>query len=363
MCKIFLSLVLSYSIVLAVSFNIELKKGSWNLVGTPVDLNISTLNLDDLDVVWNYKDGYWYLNKDSRLYPKLETLKANSGFWIFPQRDHNISLVNTNTNDIVISRGWTMYSPVNDMVIDRDLNSSNIGIVWKYINGHWSAWDPNNLYLNANIPKAENLKVGQGAWVYAINDYMLNKQYVKVGNDNGVLFGGNFENISKNASDDIEDIWNISFKIDTSVDYSDFNIGVKFVKESSGAMGEIVFTGLNISNGVINNPSYIIIKGVKSDSTSGQTYFYDSYNPDDILSNSVALNNSILTLKLGTIMQKQTVTSEATFKAISNYNVKINSDKLLIDESKNISLGNLTDFDFSTNFENKNGLEGMIEIH
>ena len=61
-------------------------------------------------------------------------------------------------------------------------------------------------------------------------------------------------------------------------------------------------------------------------------------------------------------MQKQTLVSESSFKAISSYNIGINSDKLPIKNSKNISLGNLTSYDMGDAFDNKNGIEGEIVV-
>ena len=342
------------------SQSIEIKKSQWQLVGFPYNVTPTSLNLNIGDTIWTYNNGNWYCYKEgydlTGKCSKIENIEAGSGFWIYSNYDYTLSYVGVTSTEKEIKKGWNLITLLKNVAVNEYFNNSYTKSVWGYKENHWMLYTPENITING-ISTLTNIDLNQAVWVYATSDW----RYVYVGKDKTVLDNGNFKSVTKSSNDDIENIWNISFKIDT-INLNDFKIGVKFIKESTGAIGEIVLTGLNISNGTIDEPDYIIIDGTKSDGTSGSTYFFSGYNPDDILSNAVALNGNILTLKLGTIMKKQTIVSESTFKAISNYNIKINSDKLNIIGSKIISLGNITSFDVGDTFDNKKGIEGYINI-
>jgi len=355
--KYLLILLLSCSLY---AQSITLKRDTWSLVGFSYDIDLYQLGLDDNDTIWSYKDGKWYCYVEgydvSDICPTIENIEGGSGFWINSINDKSLTVDETTTpKEKEIKEGWNLISLSKSVTKDY-LNNSYTKIAWKYKNDKWSYYSPDNIIIDGPSILTD-IQESQALWVYAKSDW----QYVYLGNSKGVLDRGNFTSVTKSSTDNIEDIWNISFRVDSS-NLSDFKIGVKFVKESTGAIGELVFTGLNISNGEIDNPDFIIVYGSKSDGTSGSTYFYSGYNPDDILSNAISLNGDILTIKLGTIMQKQTLVSESSFKAISSYNIGINSDKLPIKNSKNISLGNLTSYDMGDAFDNKNGIEGEIVV-
>jgi len=339
--------------------SINLKKDTWRLVGFSYDIDLYQLGLDDNDTIWSYKDGNWSCYVEgydvSDICPTIGNIEGGSGFWIYSTNDKNITFEGTTPKEKEIKAGWNLITLSKSITKDY-LNNSYTKIAWKCKDDQWSYYSPDNIVVDG-FSTLTDIEETQAIWLYAKSDW----QYIYLGNSKGVLDNGNFTPVTKSSTDDIEDIWNISFKVDSS-NLNDFQIGVKFVKESTGAIGELVFTGLNISDGKIDDPDYILIRGVKSDGTSGGTYFYSKYNPDNILSNAIVLNGDILTLKLGTIMKKQTLVSESSFKAISSYNIGINSDKLTIKKSKIISLGNLSSFDMGDSFDNKQGIEGEIVV-
>jgi len=353
----FLFFLLFPLILLSESINIEKQK--WQLIGFPYDVNLSLLNLNSADIVWTYKNGNWYCyKKDYDLSGKcneIDLINGGAGFWFYTMFDNTLTVNDSTPKQPDIKAGWNLVTFGGEVSVADFFNNENVIAVWGYKNGKWFLYTPDNLVIDG-IETLTTIGSTDAVWVYAKND--LANEYVYVGNNISILNQGNFIKVVKNSSDDIEDIWNISFKIDTS-NVSDFNIGIKFVKESTGAIGELVFTGLSISNGVINTPTYIIVYGEKSNGDNGETYFYSKYNPNNILSNAVVLNGDILTLKLGTIMKEQSIVDESTFKALSNYNIKIVSDKLVIKESKTISLSSLTTYGYDFY---SNGLEGYIEI-
>jgi len=353
-----ISLFLFLSTILF-SQTIELKKKEWQLAGFSYDFAPNSLELKKGDTIWTYKDNKWFcFKKDYDVSGEctlIENIEAGSGFWIYSDYDNNITLNNNDPKVKDIKQGWNLVVFGKDIDVEEYFKNSYIKVLWSYKNGEWMLYTPDDIIINS-LSKLKNLESTQAVWVYATKNW----NYVNVGDEKTPLFKGDFNEVVKNSSDDIENIWNISFEIESG-DIKDFNIGVKLLK-ATGAMGELVFTGLNITDGKIDNPDSVIIYGVKSDGTSASTYFGGGYDPDDILPNSISLNGNILTLKLGTIIKKQTIVNEDTFKGVSNYNIKINSDKLKILESKTISLGNITTFDVGDIFDNKNGIEGNITI-
>lgn len=345
--------------VILFSQNIDIAKDRWQLIGSTYDLNLSQLNLNSADTIWTYMDGKWFCYKQdyetSNRCSSINFIEGGRGFWIYSIFDNTLTIDETNQRGMKLKSGWNLVTLGDNIVASDYFNDENILAVWGYKNGTWCLYTPDNITLNG-VEKLTTINSNDAVWIYVKNGWIENSVFA--GNFESFLNNGNFLKVEKKSSDNIENIWNISFKIDTS-NLSDFKIGIKFIKESSGAVGEVVFKGLNITDGKITDPSYIIIYGEKSNEDNGETYFYSNYNPNGILSNSITLNGDLLTLKLGTIMKVQSIVDESTFKAVSKYHIVIASDKLPIKESKTVSLNSLTTYNYSFN---SNGLEGYIEI-
>ena len=348
MWKIFLSLF--FVAVFGFSQTITLKANSWKLAGTPYDVAVSSLGLGNGDVIWSYDSGKWsvYVKGNSN-YQTLSTIKGGSGFWIVGKSDENISINSNQTKNRALVMGWNLVSTPEDK--NASYFNSSVKYIWTYRDGKWYLYDGTTKSYN-DIKKLITLKANEGAWIY----YLDPDNSIMVGNTPTALSDGNFSKVDKQSSDDVENIWNISFKV-KSLNTQAFNIGIKFKKIATGAMGEVVFKDLKITDGSISSPSYIIIHGIKSNGDEGET----NYNSGDIVTNSVSMSNGVVTLKLGYVMKKQTVVSDTKFKAISNYLVQIASSSDIIDNSKPISIGKLTSFLYD--FDNSNGIEGYIEIH
>ncbi|MEA2017995.1 MAG: hypothetical protein U9N59_06070 [Campylobacterota bacterium] len=364
MLKKLLIIASSVLILNAEVFNIELKKDSWNLVGTPIDLNISSLDLATNDILWQYKEQKWFTNLELDNYSKVETLNANEAFWVYSTSDKNISVNNTQNNTILNSllKGWNMYSPTTNIPLDTYFNSEDISIIWSYNDNNWSVWDPNNLYQDFNYTTAQDIKVGEGSWVFGKTNFI--------------------PKITKLSTDDVESIWNLSFEIDTNVDYNNLDIGVKFVKHENNEFGDydpdigkFIYDGISIVNEVISNPTAVLIEGTgdsdcKDESDDGidncsftQISQYDiGYDPNNILNNSIELNDNILTLKLGYIMMSQTTVSESSFKVATKYDIIITSnDQNLIKNSNIIAESfQIETMSKTINFTNTKGI--MVEM-
>ncbi|MEA2050938.1 MAG: hypothetical protein U9O56_09445 [Campylobacterota bacterium] len=172
---------------------------------------------------------------------------------------------------------------------------------------------------------------------------------------------GTIENKIKLSSDDIEDIWEISFKIDSDYNYTDFDIGVEFIKyedDGSNDKGEFVYTNLSITDGNISTPTELRVYGY-GDSGSGGTWFDTSYNPQQVLEKSITLDDNILSLNLGYVMKNQSAVSETTFKVKTTYDITIVASKPIFKYSSTKSL-ELINKKYS--FLNKYGMTSEIQI-
>lgn len=361
MIKIVFSLL--FSIVLfASSYTIDLKKNSWNLVGSASLTSVDSLNLGVNDRLWQYKNGIWSLSKAGTVYPEVKNLSDGDAFWIYSTTERSIALKNSDTTEKGVPSGWSMFSPNKNINVQKSFNNANIGVVWYYNGKVWSAWDSKLLYKANGITELNYVKAGQGLWVYSFSPFNLDGSEVSFGTTATTLISGDFVKVQKKSTQTLEEIWNLSFKINPQ-DTSSFSVGVKFVKQSSGAFGELVFQDMSIINGVVTKPKYIYLKGTKSNGDSGGTYFYSGYNPNKTLENALSLEGDKLFLNLGTIMKNQTLIGINTFKAISNFTLQVNVNGLTLLNSKDISLGNLTTHNYGTTFDNQNGIEGIIEIY
>lgn len=359
--KILFIFLVSIMGLYAKNITVSVKSGAWYLVGSAGDVDISSLNISSDDVLWSYKNGTWVTNQSYEGIANLTSLQAGDAFWMLSKTDKTLTLPVTTSSEYTFHNGWYMYSPNQDLTVDKSLNDSNISIVWRYKNGTWFAWDRDGKYAKYNIPKVETLRVGEGAWVLANGDFTtsLLQHPVIVGSKRTTLKDGSFTKVLKSSTQSVEDIWNISFEIDTK-NVSNFKIGIKFIKKSSGAFGEMVYSGLSINNGKLSGPTAIDISGTKSDGTSGGTYFDDSYDPHGLRAKSISLVGNRLTLKLGTIMANQTLISPNTFKSVSDYNITIVPTEINIVGGVTKTLSNLA---YLGEVYSGEGIVGDIEIH
>jgi len=163
------------------------------------------------------------------------------------------------------------------------------------------------------------------------------------------------------STDDIESIWNISLPVNIGVDYSDFNIGVRFIKsenDGSDDMGDFVYKNLTIKDNNISSPEKLDIYGY-GDSSSGGTWFDKDSNTDNVLENSLSLSGGTLNLNLGYVMKKQTVVSESKFKVATDYTLQIVATKPIFSDSTATSLKLISD---NYDFTNKQGVSGVLKI-
>lgn len=350
MSKIYIILFFIFTSVLSAQ-SIQLKNNEWHLIGTRNDINTSSLNLKLGDLLWKYDNSQWqYLRKGysyNLALSEMTSIKAGEGFWIKPSSDYNLSIPDSSFQNKTLQTGWNLLSPaVQDINLTQIYTTSQTPYAWSYENATWHLWQFDG------TKAFETVKLNQGYWLYYA------AQSISIGTKQTPLSKGTFTTVTHNSTANVEDIWNISFKV-TLQNITSFNIGIKFLKKSTGAYGEFIYAGLSLQNGVLTKPTYLFIKGQKGDGTTATTQFDNIYDPSNLRINSISLTGDILTLKLGTIMQNQTLAPASTFKAISDYNITIVPQTLAIVEGSSKTLTNLAGF--SNTFEGI-GISGDISI-
>jgi hypothetical protein len=119
--------------------------------------------------------------------------------------------------------------------------------------------------------------------------------------------------------------------IPTNNDVNNINIGIHIIKNEPQTIGDIVIKNISIKNNQITHIDALNIFGKKTSGTTGSIGYNSTH---DITQNAVALlqENSLL-IKLGYIMEKQTIVSQESFKQIADYNVTIYVSNLDINGS------------------------------
>jgi hypothetical protein len=172
--------------------SIDLNEG-WNNIGALYDVNVSLSFSDSsINAVWKYDRDTksWKLFTPSNNYgsfEKLDNLKKGEGFWININYPITLSLIpETNTTvldynitdmNLSLKKGWQNIAAFMD-IYETSFNNSNIKSVWRYENGVWSVYFPNNPeymdILPQDISPLTTISKGAGIWVKALNDITVN---------------------------------------------------------------------------------------------------------------------------------------------------------------------------------------------
>lgn len=204
-----------------------------------------------------------------------------------------------------------------------------------------------NLMVNGLI---DSLKLEN--YLYDLNNSLFTKAP-----DESVLETKNYL-----TTDNILDIWMLKIPLKNE-NFSNLYIGIKIIKhenDGSNDIGEFVYSGVNISNGVLSNPIRIDVYGV-GDSGSGGTWYDSKYNDGGILEKSFSLSNDgLLSINLGYGMTQQTMVSEISFKQPTTYEIYISASQNIFQKSSSTILNTLTTKKYSfTGFE---GMSGEIIV-
>ena len=285
-------------------------ESGWNFVGTPDNISSSKLNIQNEEYAWIYQNNTWeYFSKS-----KIGNILAGSAIWLY-KNDYDVILFESNTieAEATVNTGWNMVSPTQtDMDVIAEFKP-NYQVMFSYENKNWKVYAPN--FDTSVYDSLDNVKIAQGVWI-------------KVPAFNLVL--------------DIK-----------AGDYSDFKIGVKFDKLSTGAYGEIV----------IHNDK-LHITGTKSNGTSGSKTFIKG---SDVYDSLVNFDGDKLYLNIDDVFGIQDMVPASTFKAKSKYDIFIYSDDVsfknavIIDEK--VKLTNYGIFSLDYQFDvGSNIIKREVEI-
>ncbi len=280
-------------------------KSGWNFVGTPANISSGDLALEYGEIAWVYKDNVWeYFTKY-----KTGDIAEGEAIWLSKTNSDTVSFKSnlTGTNSI-INDGWNMVSPIeaNLDVKAQFAVKSNYQAIFGYENKAWKVYAPN--FDTSSYDSLDNVKIGQGVWIKA-------------------------------QTQDIADNFNLVLDIEEG-DYSDFRIGARFDKLSTGAYGEFL---------IFNDK--IHITGTKSDGTKGsKTYQKGS----DVYDAALRFDKDKLYLNIDDVFEIQDIVSASTLKAQSKYDIFIYSDNVnfknasIIDEKVKLTNYGLisTDYQF-----------------
>ena len=125
---------------------------------------------------------------------------------------------------------------------------------------------------------------------------------------------------NRKSSDNIQAIWNLSFKVFNDKSKKSFDIGINITKDNPSTIGNILIKGIHVNNEKIIAVDSLSIFGKKSSGSTGSI----EYNSDsNITFNSVKLQDKTLFVNLGYIMKNQTIVSQKSFQKKAYYDIKI----------------------------------------
>lgn len=343
-----------------VAQTLALKSDAWQLVGTRSDVNATSLNLQDSDVLWRYDNASWqYLKKGHTLnigLNELSSLKAGEGFWIKPTNDYNLSIPDGTFKNKTLQSGWNLLSPaLLDSNLTQTYTTAQTPYAWMYENNAWKLWQFDG------TKAFDTVKLGQGYWLY----YALNT--LQIGSKQTALINGNFLKVTHLASESVQNIWNLSFKIDSSKNYPSFQIAViieEYETDGDSDIAAFVFADMNLTNNTITQPQRLYIAAIGDNIPFTEDYASSipgfERNKEKLL-NSIAYTNGIITLNLGDKMTSVPGSNADDFKTKATYKLTLVSDALTIDASQNLTITPpITLKTFS--YTQKNGFIGEIEI-
>lgn len=292
--KVFIFIFI-YNLSFSSDFTINIKKDSWNLVGTSVDLDISKLNLADDEYLWSYDNGKWYVNKDISGIDQLgDTITANSGFWINATYDRNLTVTNNTTGNTAVNSGWDLYSFNSDVSIS-DIDFQVVNTVWNYDNGSWKVLGlDEQVYSDGTFQKISSISQGKGYWLNSDVGFVLN------------------------------DVWTLILEKDLTQNIINFEIAISIKKNESDGTPDIasfIYKGLSLQDGVLSNPTSIFIGGWGDSSTYTKTH-----TETELLSNAIYIKDEKIYLNLGYVMETQFSGVDFNQKAIYDISINYNEE-------------------------------------
>jgi len=197
----------------------------------------------------------------------------------------------------------------------------------------------NQVFIDLGVSRLGSAELSQ------INSELSSNYYVTTLELNNFIFTK-----SKVTTDDVSDIWNITFDIPKNQNIENFDIGIHMVKKSSQTIGNIVVKGITIQNNKIESITSVVVFGEKASGSTGSQGYNSAHN---ITKKSVLLIQGKLVFNLGYIISNQTIVSSSSFTNAAEYSINLYASKLDINGSTLESNATLRTsfFDYFT-FEN-----------
>jgi len=160
----------------------------------------------------------------------------------------------------------------------------------------------------------------------------------------------------------IQAIWNLALKTSEKKDIDTFDIGINIVKNESNTMGNILIKGISIENNRVTHIDSLIIFGKKASGSTG-SIIYDADN--NLTQKVVIVEKDLLLIRLGYIMENQTIISKQSFYKKAYYDIHFFISKI------NIKGASIIEDDYSlqveynlfhTFFKGTNTINGLIII-
>jgi hypothetical protein len=166
---------------------------------------------------------------------------------------------------------------------------------------------------------------------------------------------------NRKSNDNIQAIWNLSFKVFNDKSKKSFDIGINIIKDSPLTIGNILIKGIRVDDKKIIAVDSLSIFGKKSSGSTGSIEYNSESN---ITFNSVELQDETLFVNLGYIMKNQTIVSQKSFQKKAYYDIKIyvshlNLDAVVLDDAYSLQI----EYDKFYTFPSKSHyLSGLIII-
>ena len=168
----------------------------WNLIGTYVQsADLNSLNNSSVNIAWKYAGGKWQafssnatLNAliDKHNIEKFTSVNSGEGFWVNSTNKTSITFSGNPVNSqLQINSGWNLLTLTSNTPLSVDY-FKNASAIWKWNskNQKWAVYssDPNlqskiaELVKIGNIETFNSINPGEGFWVYAGSDSLLDLQ-------------------------------------------------------------------------------------------------------------------------------------------------------------------------------------------
>lgn len=172
------------------SSNIFVKKG-WNLVSTSTNVTNLDSIVKEINSIWKFSKNQWYAKSSIKntnailkafKIPEIKSLKAGNGFWIYSNKDINLSLEGSEEfiPKVAIDKGWNLLGLTKNSPTSI-FDNSCVSYLWEYDNNSkkWKLYRSDKISNYYGYEKFTDIKIGTGFWAYGKNNCNISIEDVK----------------------------------------------------------------------------------------------------------------------------------------------------------------------------------------